>query len=138
ELERRTGRPVAHIFEKEGEAYFRSLELQLTRDLASRRGMVLAPGGGWPCVPGALELLRPPARVAYLRLTPSSALRRMSTKMASRPLLKGPDPLGTLTALLERRRPRYELADAVIDVELIDSKYVTDAVCALAPVFGSE
>lgn len=49
EIARREGKSVAEIFSESGERYFRTLEMELTRSLAARSGMILAPGGGWIC-----------------------------------------------------------------------------------------
>ena len=46
EIQDRTGVDIPYIFEKEGEAGFRERESKVLEDLAQRRGMVLATGGG--------------------------------------------------------------------------------------------
>ncbi|MGH7625324.1 MAG: shikimate kinase [Gemmatimonadaceae bacterium] len=120
EIERRTGHSIAQLFEQLGEAHFRQLELDLTAELAPREGMILAPGGGWIMVPGALAMLRPPGRVIYLRTTPAVAYRRMGAGHRSRPLLAAADPLHELSALLAARERSYLSADFVVDVELLD------------------
>ena len=132
EIERRAGMPIAGIFRDRGEAGFRYLELELTRELAAGGGAILSPGGGWIAVPGALELLRPPARMIYLRASPDVALLRMGPGRAGRPLLTTAEPLATLQRLLEAREPLYRLADDVVDVNLIAVEEVTDIVVRLA------
>jgi shikimate kinase len=132
EIERREGVPVATIFRERGERAFRELELALTRELAGTRGMILAPGGGWITVPGALALLRPPARMIYLRVAPNVAIRRMGSGRSARPLLQSPDPAAELARLLSRREPLYLLADRVVDVDLLGLQGVTDVVYNLA------
>ena len=47
QIEAETGLSVAEIFAKFGEPYFRRLEADLTKRLASRHQVVFAPGGGW-------------------------------------------------------------------------------------------
>ncbi|MBX6332006.1 MAG: shikimate kinase [Gemmatimonadaceae bacterium] len=132
EIERRSGRSVTDIFREHGEPHFRKLELELTRELAARSGMVLAPGGGWGTVPGALALLRPPARMIYLRATPGVALERMGAERASRPLLSHADPLSELGRLLAAREAFYRLADHVVDVDRVDLQEVISLVSQLA------
>lgn len=132
EIERRTGLSVAQIFRERGEPYFRELELELTRELAGRSGMILAPGGGWVAVPGAMALLRPPARMIYLRASPTVALLRMGQGRAARPLLQAPDPLAELERLLAERGAFYAGADHVIDVDVIDLQGVISTVSRLA------
>lgn len=136
EIERRAGRSIATIFETAGEEAFRALELELTRELEQAEGMVLAPGGGWIVVPGALELLRPPGVLVYLRASPEVVLERMGHSRSRRPLLNDPDPLSRLRALLHAREARYLLADHVVGVEHIELQRVVLEVARLATGFS--
>lgn len=132
EIERREGRSVAELFAQYGEPHFRERERALTAELARRERMVLAPGGGWAASPGAMALLRPGARIIYLRIRPETALARLGSTRATRPLLAGPDPLGELTRLLGEREPHYLGADHVVDVDVLDVEGVTVSVLRLA------
>jgi shikimate kinase len=133
EIEIRAGCSVAELFRTRGEPAFRALELDLTRELTAEAGMVLAPGGGWIAVPGALELLQPPGVLVYLRASPEVVLERMGRSRSLRPLLSAPDPLTELRRLLAKREPRYLLADYVVDVEHLDLQHVISLVMRLAP-----
>lgn len=133
EIERRAECTIADLFRKVGETGFRALEIDLTRELASAEGMVLAPGGGWAAIPGALALLRPPAVMVYLRASPEVVLSRMGRSSLQRPLLHAPDPLAELRRLLADREPSYTSADHVLDVEHIDLQEVIALVGRLAP-----
>lgn len=129
ELERREGMPVSQIFGERGEAGFRQLEKGLTEELKSFGNMVLAPGGGWIKDPENVALLRPPAMLAYLRVRPETAIQRLSGG-SGRPLLSGPDPLGSLKALFEERKAAYLSADLEIGTELVTPQQVTDQIIA--------
>jgi shikimate kinase len=87
--------------------------------------MILAPGGGWVTRADNVALLRPPARIVYLKVTPEMAMRRMATGMVARPLLNYPNPRGELERLLAQRKAAYESADIVVDVEHLDASRVT-------------
>src|SRR5690606_2211713 len=102
---------------RHGEPYFREWEAKLTREVAERRGVVLAPGGGWITQPGLFESLLDGTYVVWLRISADEALRRARRTLGKRPLLAGPDPLGRARALLARREPLYARADLVIDVD---------------------
>ncbi|NUO65187.1 MAG: shikimate kinase [Gemmatimonadaceae bacterium] len=117
EIERREGMPVSQIFGERGEHHFRKLEAQLTGELREVGGMILSPGGGWIAQPGNVELLRPPARIIYLRVRPETAIKRLGAERATRPLLVRPDPLAELRKLYEARRAAFEGADVTIDTE---------------------
>ena len=58
EIEARTGASVPRIFEIEGEPSFRRREADVIRDLTSRRGIVLATGGGAVLNPDTRALLK--------------------------------------------------------------------------------
>jgi shikimate kinase len=132
EIERREGKSVAQIFAQVGEPGFRALELALTKELARTSGMILAPGGGWTTIPGAAALLRPPARMIYLRVRAEVALRRILRARRIRPLLQTADPLETLKKLLAEREGGYLEADHVIDVEVVKSQQLIATIARLA------
>ena len=128
EIEAAEGRTIAAIFAERGEPYFREQEHALTRALRDRESMVIAPGGGWAAEPRNPALLRPPARIIYLRVSPRTAVRRMGLGVQRRPLLAGPDPVGALEALLARRAPVYATADAVVETERRTQQQILTAI----------
>jgi shikimate kinase len=132
EIERRTGRSVARFFAEQGEAAFRALEVDLTRELAAAPPMVLSPGGGWVTNSGVMALLRPPGRIIHLRLSPAEALRRLSRSRVVRPLLQHADPAAAMQALWDARADLYNAADLVVDVEAVASQQLTEKIVALA------
>jgi shikimate kinase len=132
EIERREGKTIAEIFGEKGEGHFRELERALTEELRLMGNMILAPGGGWVSNPDVVRLIRPPARLIYLRLRPETALKRLGSERSTRPLLMRPDPLGELRRLLDARKAAYESADHVIEAELLDVEEVIKRVSSLA------
>lgn len=132
EIERREGKSIAQIFSESGEPGFRALELALTRELAQSSGMILAPGGGWTTIPGATALLRPPARMIYLRVKAEVAIGRILRGRRIRPLLLTADPLNTLRTLLAEREAGYLEADHVVDVEVVKSQQLIATIARLA------
>src|SRR5690349_16511717 len=132
EIARREGMPVSQIFGEKGEPYFRELERTLTAELQGVGGMVLSPGGGWVTDEAVVALLRPPARMIYLKARPETALKRLGPERMSRPLLTRPDPLREIKTLLEQRKKSYENADFVVDTELLDLERVIRKVSELA------
>lgn len=125
EIERREGMPITQIFGERGEPGFRELERKLTEELRDFGNMVLAPGGGWVSDPMVVGLLRPPARMVYLRVKPETALRRLAGEAGARPLLNRPDPLGEITKLFEARKNAYQGADVEIGAEILTPEQVT-------------
>ncbi len=136
ELERRAGMAVSEIFTRHGEHHFRRLELNLTQELAKSEGAILAPGGGWITVPGAMALLRPPGRIIYLRVAPEVAILRMGEGRIRRPLLQAPEPVAVLRVLSAEREPAYLQADYVIDTDHIGIELVAVQIARLVAPIG--
>ena len=90
--------------------------------------MVLAPGGGWVADPAVVALLKPPAKLIYLRVRPETALSRLGSTVGTRPLLSRPDPLAELQRLLEARRAAYQSADLEIGAENLTPQQVTEEI----------
>jgi len=132
EIERREGASISEIFAVRGEPYFRQQEIALTLELRQCGNMVVAPGGGWVTNKGVVEIIRPPSRLIYLKVTPETALKRLGAQRAARPLLSRPDPLGELKRLLKEREPMYNQADHVVSAEVYDVKRLVEKVAELA------
>ncbi|HEX6574890.1 MAG TPA: shikimate kinase [Gemmatimonadaceae bacterium] len=128
EIEHRQHMSVPQIFERFGEAHFRGLEQDFTRELVTCSGTIMSAGGGWITNRESVALLRPTGRIIYLRAAPSTLVARLATARVRRPLLEVPDPLDRLTRMLEERRSLYEEADLVIDTEVFDRKQLIEQV----------
>ncbi len=132
EIARRAGKSVVKLFADEGEAAFRARELALTLKVRSMAPLVMAPGGGWVTIPDVLALVRPPARIVHLRVSPEAALLRLARSRLVRPLLRTDNPRASMESLWASRAGLYAQADLVIDVERVDSQHVIQMVVALA------
>ncbi len=113
----RAGVTVAQLFAERGEVGFRALERQTLRGLmAEQRHGVVALGGG-TVTDDALrrELLRLGTLIT-LRAAPEELARRVDSG-EGRPLLAGPDVLGSLQQLLRARAPAYAECHAEIDTQ---------------------
>lgn len=122
EIEARTGVGIPTIFEIEGEAGFRRREAQVIAELATRRGQVLATGGGVVIRPENRAQLKANGYVVYLHAQPETLYERLRNDR-SRPLLQTADPLAKLRTLYAERDPLYrETADLVMDVRRIGTQ----------------
>ncbi len=117
EIEREAGRPVRAIFADEGEAAFRRMEADATRQMAGRTRIVLSPGGGWITNPALLDLLGPGTHCVWLQVSPEEAVRRSVAAPGERPLLAGTDPLGAVRRLLAERERFYARAHLVLPTD---------------------
>lgn len=114
EIEKRTGVDIAYIFEKEGEAGFRTRECEIITELAKRDAIVLATGGGAVLEPDNRGLLTECGTVVYLETTIEQQLER-TRHTRHRPLLVDRDPETVLTELMAVRAPLYEeVADITV------------------------
>src|SRR5678816_4344184 len=132
EIERREGSSISEIFAVRGEPHFRQLEVALTLELRQCGNMVVAPGGGWVTNKGVVEVVRPPAKLIYLKVRPEIALARLGSQRTARPLLSRPDPLGELKRLLAEREILYGTADHVVNAEVLDIQHLVQKLAELA------
>jgi len=111
EIEREEGVSIARIFQERGEEVFREVESRVGTRLLSLDRVVLSSGGGWPVLPGRMEALDTETLSVWLRVSPSTAVRRISGPAARpRPLLAVDDPLAEAERLLTQREPFYRKA----------------------------
>ena len=128
EIEALTGVDIPYIFEKEGEAGFRVRERDVLDALTARAGVVVATGGGAVLDPATRARLRSRGCVVYLRTSVNQQLAR-TRRSGHRPLLRNPDPLGTLERLMQVRAPLYEeTADLVVETDARTVKSVVDEI----------
>ena len=114
EIERAAARSVAEIFVRDGERFFRVKERQVIERLLNGPRCVLAVGGGAFLSERNRELIAACAVSVWLRADPDLLWQRVRSK-STRPLLKTPDPRGTLERLSREREPAYALADITVD-----------------------
>lgn len=136
EIERRHGLTISQIFLQRGETLFRAMEHALTRELATKAGMVLSPGGGWMVNEANVALLRPPARIIHLEVSVPTAVARLGSGISRRPLLAGPAAQDRLEALAAARTPLYSSADAAINTETLTPQEVATFGLRLASAWG--
>jgi len=129
-IEEREERDIPAIFRDSGEPYFRSLERALVRELAARRSLVIATGGGVVLDPANIEDLGRTGVVVCLVATPEAILQRVAGD-THRPLLQAPDRAERIRSLLECRRPLYEAIPARVDTTARTSAEVAEEVLRL-------
>src|SRR4051794_6229812 len=134
-LEARVGRPIASLFAREGERYFRDWEERILAELtAGHPRAILATGGGAVLREANRRALRSFGFVVWLRADPRVASARLSADardVASRPALTAAGTLEEMADVLEARSPLYrEVADAVVDTSGHAPDAVADAILA--------
>ncbi len=114
EIERKEAMTIPEIFKEKGEVYFRRLEFDMLREVASRKGVVISTGGGLGANPEAMSFMKERGTVVWLRVSFENFLRRCSSKK-DRPLLaRGRD---YLKRLMEEREEVYRGAHITVEDE---------------------
>jgi len=117
---------IPQIFARHGEAYFRDVEARVIAELAGRRDVVIATGGGAVLKPENMKRLRAHGWIVSLT-APADALLKRLADGERRPLLRG-DVRQNVVKLLDQRRPLYRDADLMVDVSVASPERVADAV----------
>ncbi len=123
EIERKAGKPIARIFEENGEAHFRALERSFIEEGHAGEKLVVACGGGLVVQPGMLEALSSRGVVVCLHASIETILARTGRHGKTRPLLDVEDPESQARALFKEREPIYRSAGTVI---LTDSRPLSE------------
>lgn len=113
EIESAAGMTIPEIFAKHGEAEFRLGERRVIARLLAEGSKVLATGGGAFMAEDTRARIAASGISVWLKAEPDVLMRRVR-KRSNRPLLKTPDPEGTLRRLLDERNPTYALADVTV------------------------
>ncbi len=126
-IEEYTGRSIADIFAKDGEAAFRLLEKKVVEELANKTQTVIATGGGLPTNPENLVRLKSHALVVCLWASTEKIWERVRHQ-SHRPLLHDPDPQKKIRDLLAAREPFYRQADVLVNTGLRSPREVAQQI----------
>ena len=108
-IEEAAGMSVTEIFEQFGEPYFRDGERRVIARLVDGRPKVIATGGGAFINDETRALILEQATAIWLNASPA-VLAEGVRRRATRPPLRGKDPLKVLRELSAVRNPIYALA----------------------------
>lgn len=130
-IERKTGKTIPEIFEKEGETYFRALEREIIKKLSQYIGIVIATGGGTMKDPENFKCLKESGWIIALYASPETLYKRIEGKRV-RPLLSNKDnPVKTLENILHERKNMYAKADFQVDTENKEINQIADEIINL-------
>jgi shikimate kinase len=136
----RAGKPIAAIFESEGEILFRKLEREVIADLSRGTPLcphsgnplpaVIATGGGVLMDEANYQALNRAGVIICLSARPEVIARRVERSRARRPkLLEGGKPLGERIAeLMGQRKEAYARAAAIVDTSDLNVERAADRV----------
>jgi len=128
-IEKKTGRSIPEIFRQGGEAGFRELEIEVTKNIAGRKNAVIACGGGVVLNAINIDRLRQECVIVCLTASPSAILRRTSADKGERPLLAAADRLRQVKNMLKYRRPFYtRAADITVNTSRLKPGEVAECI----------
>ncbi|QNI98518.1 shikimate kinase [Synechococcus sp. RS9902] len=131
-IEQAAGCSIPDIFDRDGEAGFRSLESQVLSAISQRHSLVVATGGGVVTQPENWGMLHS-GIVIWLDVVPDQLLQRLNADSTVRPLLQTANPEAALNALLNERRPLYAEADLTVVINDETPEAVADGILQLVP-----
>ena len=124
---------IPKIFEKYGEKYFRELEKQAVKEVAQRRGIVIATGGGTIKDADNVRLLKENGVIICLTASVDEILFRTENK-GDRPVLDKKDQdqgdrRAAIEKLLDERKEFYDQADYKVDTTDWSPMQIVDDIC---------
>lgn len=129
-IEQQVGLTIPEIFAQRGEGFFRQQERQLCQELAQKRGLVIATGGG-ALIPGEnRQALGANGLLVCLNCEVEEILRRLA-QVEDRPLLEVADRRERIESLLAERREAYNCIPHQINTTGLTVKEVAKRVVAL-------
>ena len=131
-IEQVAGCTIPEVFERDGEAGFRSIESQVLNAISQRHSLVVATGGGVVSKPENWGQLHS-GIVVWLDVNRAQLIERLRDDSTQRPLLQQPNPEAALDTLLQERRPLYGEADLTVVIKDESPDAVADGILQLLP-----
>lgn len=113
-IEKKENKSVSQIFEESGEEYFRQLERDAVKELAYKKSVILATGGGTLTFQENVDVLRNADNKIILLDLPVEVVSQRLKNDTERPLLNRPDKETVMRELYEKRLPLYRSAADII------------------------
>ncbi|RYB06092.1 shikimate kinase [Lichenibacterium ramalinae] len=114
EIETAAGMTIPDIFARHGEPFFRDRENRVVGRLIGGGPRVVATGGGAFIHPATRAAIKSGSFSVWIKADFDVLMRRVR-KRSNRPLLRTPDPEGTLKRLMAERYPVYAEADLTVE-----------------------
>lgn len=135
-IETKEGMSIPEIFTAKGEAYFREKEREAVREVAQRKGAVIATGGGAVKDEENFAALKERGVIICLTADIDTILAR-TERRGERPMLDGQeDRRKGIEELLESRQAMYARADFSVDTSYLSPMQVTEEIFGFLRVGG--
>lgn len=130
-IERRYGKTVTELFDKEGEMQFRTLEKEVIKKISQYIGIVIATGGGAIKDPENFKYLKDCGWIIALYASPETLYKRIAGKRIRPLLLNQENPVKTLEEIFNDRKGMYAQADFQVDTENKEINQIADEIINL-------
>lgn len=139
-IEEKAGKTIKDIFDTEGEAAFRRMELQILHKILDddclmrdKENLILSLGGGTVMTPECGTLIHDKTSCIYLRATVDTLVRNLENEISGRPMLNGSDDIRLrIETLLAQRAEIYEsVAHFHIDTDGKTTESITKEILPL-------
>jgi shikimate kinase len=134
-IETKQGKTIKQIFEINGEEYFRIIEQEALKEVASFDGnFVISSGGGTSCFYNSVDYMNKMGITIYLRMEVSTLVSRLVKDKIKRPLLwaKSESELNNyIIRVLDERKKFYEKAQVVVDADHLNPKDLAETLKAI-------
>jgi shikimate kinase len=128
-IEAKAGRSIPEIFSTEGEVGFREREIQAAREVAGKKNVVIACGGGVVLNKINIDRLRQGCTIVCLTASPAAILARTAGDKGGRPLLDVADRAQQVREMMAFRRPYYKAAaDIIINTSRLRPETVAEKI----------
>lgn len=122
---------INEIFAQKGEAYFRTVESQLLKDLCGKQKLIISMGGGAFLSEENRQQLAKKTISIYLSACAETVYERVKEDK-SRPLLNSKNPEKKIKEILKQRTPIYEKADVEVKT---DNKSVSEIASEIMEIY---
>ncbi len=113
-IEKKENKSVSQIFSDSGEEYFRQLERDAVKELAYKKSVILATGGGTLTFRENVDILKNAGNKIILLDLPVEVVEQRLQGDTKRPLLNRPDKEKVMRELYEKRLPLYRSAADIV------------------------
>ncbi len=129
-IAQKAGKSIPEIFQEDGEIRFRELEIEVVKEVADRKNLVIACGGGVVLNTINIDRLKKESVIVLLTASLGVILKR-TLHEGGRPLLEGQTKAADIKALMVFRKPFYErAADITIDTSKLNINAVVEEIVA--------
>jgi len=123
-IEQHEQKTISEIFEEKDEAYFRTLETEILKNITAEeeQPLLVSVGGGTPCFHNNLDFMKSNGTTIYLSASVQTLVEKLKTDFLKRPLLADQETFmeEKLKKLLNQRKHYYEQADHILQVETLN------------------